>query len=68
MQDQGFSFDNIELLLRKINPNIFTWSQHSFNKLLEKHNLEGEYLEKIINLSVLNNLGQRAEIPGIVGK
>ena len=67
-QDEGYSFDNVEILLRKINPNIFTWSQHSFTKLLEEHSLEGEFLENFVDLSISNNIGQLGEIPGIVGK
>jgi len=54
-------------MLRRINPNIFTWTQHSFKSLIEKENINENFVEEISNLATLNNTGQNNRISGIVG-
>jgi hypothetical protein len=68
LQDQGFSFDNIEKLLRKIDPQIFTLSQNSFKMLLGQENLNNVAMENFCNLAISNTLGQSWEVSGLIGK
>jgi hypothetical protein len=67
IQNEGQCFDNIEKLLRKIDPNMFTLSQHSLKEILVKEKLANSYLEKILNLSCLNHLDQFSHIHAIAG-
>jgi hypothetical protein len=68
IQNEGQSFDNIEKLLRKIDPNLFTLSQHTIEEILDKEKLNNNYLLKILNLSCLNYLDQFLHIHAIAGK
>jgi hypothetical protein len=67
LQDKGHTFDNLESITRRINPNIFTWSQHSFKNLIEKENMNKNNIEEIANLATLNNVGQNYRVSGVVG-
>ena len=72
LQREGLSYDNLEIMLRKINPNVFTWSQHGFKDLIEKEGLLNVKYDKLVHktlkLATLNVLGQDYDkVPGIVG-
>ncbi len=71
LQKEGYSFDNIEKLLRKIDPKYYTYSQHSLKQIIQNSQLSKEYEKKIHEFSSFTSfdtVGQDNNIPGIVGK
>ncbi|CAF0713758.1 unnamed protein product [Brachionus calyciflorus] len=65
LQDQGYTFDSIEKLVRKINPLIFTLSQQTFSENIKKTN--SKLIEELSILSCLDELSQTNRVPGLVG-
>lgn len=56
-QNQGEYFDNIEHMLRKINPKMYTLTQNNFIELVKYHKLSDK-IDHFSNLTCLKLLGQ----------
>lgn len=68
----GYSYENVEILLRKINPKYFTLSQHSLKEIVEMRKVPSskearDKLEMMSNFACFSAMGQNSSIPGIAG-
>lgn len=72
LQSLGYSYENVEILLRKINPKYFTLSQHTLKEIVEMRKAPSSKqaknkLEMISNFACFSAMGQNSSIPGIAG-
>lgn len=70
LQNKGYSYENFELLLRRIDPKYFTYSQHSFKEIIRRkkfHHSFAEIIGALSNAASFDALGQDINIPGIAG-
>ena len=66
-QDNGFYYDNLESMLRTINPNAYTLTQNNLNELISQRHLD-ETIDHFSNLACLKLLGQNnRKVTGLAG-